>query len=153
MAKGPKSRSGSRSNRRLRDVDPRHNSEPASASGRSLPIPPGRTIMPTITPLQPLFAARVSGLDLAQDLDDATFATVRDAFERYSVLVFPGQTITDGQQVRFSERFGRLEATRAGANGAGSKLIVLTNIAADGGLAAPTDKQVLSPRADESSQK
>ena len=105
--------------------------------------------MPTITPLQPLFAARVSGLDLAQDLDDATFATVRDAFQRYSVLVFPSQMITDEQQVRFSERFGPLEATRAGANGAGSKLIVLTNIAADGSIAAPTDKQVLSNRANQ----
>ncbi|MBV8652197.1 MAG: TauD/TfdA family dioxygenase, partial [Alphaproteobacteria bacterium] len=105
--------------------------------------------MLTITPLHPLFAARISGLDLAQDLDDATFATVRDAFERYSVLVFPGQTITDAQQVRFSERFGPLEVTRAGANGAGSKLIVLTNIAADGCIVAPTDKQVLSHRADQ----
>ena len=75
--------------------------------------------MPTITPLQPLFAARIGGLDLTRDLDDATFATVRDAFERYSVLVFPGQTISDAQQIRFSERFGPLEATRAGANGAG----------------------------------
>jgi alpha-ketoglutarate-dependent 2,4-dichlorophenoxyacetate dioxygenase len=105
--------------------------------------------MPTITPLRPLFAARISGLDLTQDLDDATFATVRDAFERYPVLVFPGQMITDGQQVRFSERFGRLEETRAGANGAGSKLIVLTNIAADGSIVAPTDKQVLSNRANQ----
>ena len=105
--------------------------------------------MPTITPLQPLFAARVSGLDLANDIDDATFATVRDAFDRYSVLVFPGQTITDEQQVRFSERFGPLEATRAGANGAGSKLIVLTNIAPDGSIGAPTDKQVLNNRANQ----
>ena len=105
--------------------------------------------MPTITPLQPLFAARIGGLDLTRDLDDATFATVRDAFERYSVLVFPGQAITDEQQIRFSERLGPLEATRAGANGAGSKLIVLTNIAADGGIAQPTDKQVLSNRANQ----
>jgi alpha-ketoglutarate-dependent 2,4-dichlorophenoxyacetate dioxygenase len=82
--------------------------------------------MLTITPLHPLFAARIGGLDLTQDLDDATFATVREAFALYSVLVFPGQRITDGQQVRFSERFGQLEETRAGANGAGSKLIVLT---------------------------
>jgi alpha-ketoglutarate-dependent 2,4-dichlorophenoxyacetate dioxygenase len=105
--------------------------------------------MLTITPLHPLFAARIGGLDLTQDLDDATFATVREAFARYSVLVFPGQRITDGQQVRFSERFGQLEETRAGANGAGSKLIVLTNMAADGGIAAPTDKQVLSNRANQ----
>ena len=74
---------------------------------------------------------------------------MRDAFERYSVLVFPGQKITDEQQVRFSERFGPLEATRAGANGAGSKLIVLTNIAADGSIGAPTDKQVLNNRANQ----
>lgn len=106
-------------------------------------------MMPTITPLHSLFAARISGLDLTQDLDDATFATVRDAFERYSVLVFPGQMITDDQQVRFTERFGPPEATRAGANGAGSKLIVLTNIATDGSIAAPTDKQVLSNRANQ----
>ena len=105
--------------------------------------------MPTITPLHPLFAARISGLDLTRDLDDATFATVRDAFERSSVLVFPGQAITDDQQVRFSERFGRLEATRAGAHGAGGKLFVLTNIAADGSIAVPTDKQVLSNRANQ----
>ena len=105
--------------------------------------------MPTIAPLHPLFAARIGGLDLAQDLDDATFAAVRDAFERYSVLVFPGQAITDAQQVRFSEWFGPLEATRTGAMGAGSKLIVLTNIAADGSIAAPTDAQVLSHRANQ----
>ena len=76
--------------------------------------------MPAITPLHPLFAARVTGLDLTRDLDDATFAAVRDAFERHCVLVFPGQAMTDDQQVRFSERFGQLEVTRAGANGAGS---------------------------------
>jgi alpha-ketoglutarate-dependent 2,4-dichlorophenoxyacetate dioxygenase len=105
--------------------------------------------VPTITPLHPLFAARISGLDLTGDLDDASFATVRDAFERHSVLIFPDQAITDDQQIRFSERFGPLEATRAGANGAGSKLIVLTNIAADDGIAPPTDKQVLSNRANQ----
>lgn len=77
--------------------------------------------MLTITKLQPIFAARVTGLDLNQELDDAVFAAVRDAFERYSVLVFPHQKITDAAQIRFSERFGPLEATRAGAQGAGSQ--------------------------------
>lgn len=102
-----------------------------------------------ITPLHPIFAARVSGLDLNEVLNDATFARVREAFERYSVLVFPGQKIDDAAQVRFSERFGPLEATRAGATGAGSKLIVLTNIGADGNIGAPTDKQVLNNRANQ----
>jgi alpha-ketoglutarate-dependent 2,4-dichlorophenoxyacetate dioxygenase len=105
--------------------------------------------VPTITPLHPLFAARVDGIDLTRDMDDTTFGTVCDAFDRHSVLVFPGQTITDEQQVAFSERFGPLEATRAGATGAGTKLIVLTNIAADGSIGAPSDKQVLSNRANQ----
>ena len=45
--------------------------------------------MLNITPLQPSLGARVSGLDLTKEIDDETIATVRDAFERYSVLVFP----------------------------------------------------------------
>lgn len=102
-----------------------------------------------ITPLHPFFAARVTGLDLRHDLDDAVFARVRDAFGPCSVLVFPGQAVDDAAQVRFSERFGPLEATRAGANGAGSKLIVLTNVGPDGNIAAPTDKQVLNNRANQ----
>ena len=40
--------------------------------------------MPTITPLHPLFAARIGGLDLTRDLDDATFAAVRDEIGRAS---------------------------------------------------------------------
>ena len=103
-----------------------------------------------IRPLQPLFAARVTGLDLRQPLDEAEFARVREAFDRFSVLVFPGQDIEDAAQVAFSERFGPLEATRAGANGAGGKLIVLTNIGPDGRIAPPTDKQVLNNRANQS---
>ena len=105
--------------------------------------------MLTITKLQPSLAARVTGLDLNRDLDDATFAAVRDAFERHSVLVFPGQAITDAAQIRFSERFGPLEATRAGAQGAGSPLIVLTNVGPDGAIGASSDKQVLNNRANQ----
>lgn len=103
--------------------------------------------MLTITPLHPLFAARVTGLDLNDALDDSVFATLSDAFDRYSVLVFPQQKIDDATQIRFSERFGPLESTRAGANGAGSKLVVLTNIGLDGKIGAPSDKQVLNNKA------
>jgi alpha-ketoglutarate-dependent 2,4-dichlorophenoxyacetate dioxygenase len=105
--------------------------------------------MLSISRLHPLLGARVDGLDLTGEIDNETFAAVRAAFERYSVLVFPDQHITDEQQIQFSERFGPLEATRAGANGAGSKLIVLTNIAADGSIGAPSDKQVLNNRANQ----
>ena len=103
--------------------------------------------MPEFSPLHPLFAARVSGLDLARGVSDADVAAVRGAFERYSVLVFPDQDIDDAAQIAFSERFGPLETTKAGTSGAGSKLVVLTNIGPDGRIVPPTDRQILNNRA------
>lgn len=102
-----------------------------------------------ITPLHPLFAARVAGLDLARGVSDAEFAMVRDAFARHSVLVFPEQDIDDTTQIAFSERFGPLETTKPGTVGAGSKLVILTNIGADGTIVPPTDRQMLNNRANQ----
>lgn len=102
--------------------------------------------MPTATALHPIFAARVDGIDINQAFDSNW---VRDALDRWSVLVFPNQSITDDSQVAFSEVFGPLETTRPGANGAGGKLIVLTNIGQDGQIAAPSDKQVLNNKANQ----
>lgn len=69
----------------------------------------------TIEPLTPVFGARVTGVDISRPVEDAVFAEIRAAFDTYSVLVFPGQPLTDEQQIAFSERFGPLEGT-AGAN-------------------------------------
>ena len=63
------------------------------------------------TPVHPHIGAEVTGVDLRRELDDETFGAIRDAFHRYSVLIFPGQPINDEQQVRFSQRFGDLETT------------------------------------------
>ena len=65
----------------------------------------------TITPIHPHFGARVDGVDLAQPLDEPSFRTIREAFQEYSVLVFPDQRLTDEEQMAFSERFGPLETT------------------------------------------
>src|SRR3954447_5825000 len=118
--------------------------------GRSLTGRSGGPSMLQIQPIGPLFAARVTGLDLSDLPDEVGFARLQEAFERYSVLVFPDQAIDDAAQVAFSERFGPLETTRTGAKGAGGKLIVLTNIGPDGQIAPPTDKQVLNNRANQS---
>ncbi len=64
-----------------------------------------------IEPITETFAARISGVDLVNDLDEAAFAEIRRAFEEYGVLVFHDQPMTDDQQVAFSERFGPLEKT------------------------------------------
>jgi alpha-ketoglutarate-dependent 2,4-dichlorophenoxyacetate dioxygenase len=100
--------------------------------------------MPEATPLHPLFAARVTGIDLRRGVTAEEAAWLRAALDRHAVLVLPGQAIDDAQQVAFSAAFGPLEATRPGARGAGSPLIVLSNLGPDGGIAPPTDRQVLN---------
>ncbi|PYO49473.1 MAG: hypothetical protein DMD84_18260, partial [Candidatus Rokuibacteriota bacterium] len=65
----------------------------------------------TVTPVHPVLGARVEGVDLTAPLDDATFGKIHDAFQEYSVLVFPGQQLSDEQQMAFTTRFGPLETT------------------------------------------
>ena len=64
-----------------------------------------------VTPVQGDFVARLTGLDLSKPLDDGDFGQVRDAFNRYAVVVFPEQPLTDDEQIAFSERFGPLEVS------------------------------------------
>ena len=103
--------------------------------------------MLNITPLQPLFAARIEGVDVARGIDGATMAALRDSLDRFAVLVLPSQVIDDPAQIAFSQGFGDLEMTRPGAFGAGSAVIVLSNIGPGGEIAAPSDKQLLNNKA------
>jgi alpha-ketoglutarate-dependent 2,4-dichlorophenoxyacetate dioxygenase len=103
-------------------------------------------MMKTI-PLTPLFAARIEGVDVARGIDAATMAGLRDALDRFAVLVLPSQVIDDQAQIAFSQGFGALEMTRPGALGAGSAVIVLSNIGPGGEIAAPSDKQLLNNKA------
>ena len=50
-------------------------------------------------------------LDLGTSLSDEEFASIRDAFYKYAVLVLRDQNINDDQQIAFSERFGALETS------------------------------------------
>ena len=102
-----------------------------------------------IRPLHPLFVAEVIGLDLSRPLPQEVADQVRAAFQRYSVLVFRDQDITDDQQVAFSRLFGDLETTRAGAADAGGFLIRLSNMGPNGEIVPPSDKQVLNNKANQ----
>lgn len=53
--------------------------------------------------------AEITGVDLSQPLDDATFAQVSDAFFEHQVVVFRGQRLAPAGQVAFTRRFGELE--------------------------------------------
>jgi taurine dioxygenase len=56
----------------------------------------------------PALGARVTGIDLAQAIDDALFERIRAAFLEHHVLCFPGQEITPEQHYAFAARWGRI---------------------------------------------
>jgi taurine dioxygenase len=62
-----------------------------------------------VEPLSPEMGAEVPALDLARALDAETFASVQVAFYRFKLLCFPGQRLTEAQQIAFSSRFGELQ--------------------------------------------
>jgi alpha-ketoglutarate-dependent 2,4-dichlorophenoxyacetate dioxygenase len=65
----------------------------------------------TVKPLHPEFVGRVTGVDLREPLDGPDVTAIENAINQHGVLVFPGQHITDEQQMAFSRRFGDLETT------------------------------------------
>ena len=92
-----------------------------------------------IRPLHPIFAAEIRGIDLREPLSTAVFAEIEVVFNEYAVLVFPGQPLTDEQQMVFSRRFGPLETNPSYA---GNKLRLrpeiadISNIDYDGNIQA-----------------
>jgi alpha-ketoglutarate-dependent 2,4-dichlorophenoxyacetate dioxygenase len=60
-------------------------------------------------PITPTFAAEVSGIDTAQPVSREDVAAIEAGMDKYAVLVFRDQRITDEQQKEFSRNFGALE--------------------------------------------
>jgi alpha-ketoglutarate-dependent taurine dioxygenase len=67
---------------------------------------PAQTI--TYRPLTDVLGAEVVGIDLSAAFDQATSASLRDAFSRYGLLLVRGQSITTADQTRFAELFGQV---------------------------------------------
>src|SRR5262249_19596982 len=59
-----------------------------------------------VRPIAGALGAEIYGVDLAQPLDDATFAAIERAFHDYLVLAFPEQRLTPEQHIAASRRFG-----------------------------------------------
>ena len=53
--------------------------------------------------------AEISGVDLTGELDDASFAAIRETWLHARVVVFPSQHLTEDALMRFGQRFGELE--------------------------------------------
>ncbi|MEI8302220.1 MAG: TauD/TfdA family dioxygenase [Burkholderiales bacterium] len=68
----------------------------------------------SIRPLNPFFAGEVSGVNLAQPLSADEIAELEAGMDRFAVLVFRGQPLTDEQQMAFAMQFGPLENAHGG---------------------------------------
>jgi alpha-ketoglutarate-dependent 2,4-dichlorophenoxyacetate dioxygenase len=68
----------------------------------------------SIRRLQPVFVGEVSGVDLRRPLARDEVAAIDAGMDRYAVLVFHGQNITDEQQIAFSRNFGEIENAAGG---------------------------------------
>jgi alpha-ketoglutarate-dependent 2,4-dichlorophenoxyacetate dioxygenase len=68
----------------------------------------------SIRQLTPVFAGEVSGVDLTKPLTKEEAAAIEAGMDKYAVLVFHGQNLTDEQQQAFSRNFGQLEDARGG---------------------------------------
>jgi alpha-ketoglutarate-dependent taurine dioxygenase len=98
----------------------------------------------TLRALHPLFGVEVLGVDVRHVDDDHTFAEIVSAFNDHSVLLFRGQTLSDEEQIAFSERFGPLEVTiRSIAYQAGTppEISNLSNVDAEDRLIPRGDKR------------
>jgi alpha-ketoglutarate-dependent 2,4-dichlorophenoxyacetate dioxygenase len=61
-------------------------------------------------PLHSAFGVEILEIDV-RTVDDAAFGKIRRARDDHSVLLFRGQTVSDEEQIAFSQRFGPLEKT------------------------------------------
>ena len=99
-----------------------------------------------VTPLHPTLGAEVRGVDLTRALTPEVFAEIEAAFNRFGILVFPEQAVSDEQQLALSQLFGPLEVN---PNYAGAKMRLrpdiadISNLDADGRVLARDDPRNL----------
>lgn len=104
----------------------------------------------TVTPLKPDFVAEIDGLDLAPPLRPADRDAVEAAINRYAVVVFHAQQLSDEQQVAFARRFGPIQSSAQKARHTGIKhrlpgneIADISNLDGDSKVLEPDSKRRL----------
>jgi taurine dioxygenase len=90
-----------------------------------------------IQPIGYALGAKITGADLSKPLADDDLQTIREAWTKHLVLVFPGQQIDAASLVAFSRLFGELDSfqSQPGSRHGGLKeVMALTNKRGDGQL-------------------
>ncbi len=99
-----------------------------------------------VTQVGTYFAGRIDGLDLRKPFTPAQIAGFRAAMDKYAVLVIPGQSFNDEEQVAFAEQFGVVEDTPTLVDQerrrlANMKINDISNLNADGELFDKNDRR------------
>jgi alpha-ketoglutarate-dependent 2,4-dichlorophenoxyacetate dioxygenase len=64
-----------------------------------------------VTPLHPLFAARIADADLSQPVGEGLARAIERAMDEYAVCVLPDQRLDDERQIAFARLYGPLEVS------------------------------------------
>ena len=94
------------------------------------------------------FVAEIGGIDLRVEIDAGVIRTIWQAIDRYAVLVFHDQRLTDAQLHDFAARFGELEIGRSAARGGPRRLAIpqigdISNLDLHGNVRALDDRRRL----------
>ena len=100
---------------------------------------------PTVTPTDATLGATVTGIALAA-MDDEEWRAVEDAFHEYGVLIFPGQNMSENEQIGFARRFGEIELLRDDPD---AKAVTIGNRKDDGGTYGPGEFRYKTLRGNE----
>ena len=68
----------------------------------------------SIRQIHPVFVGEVSGVDLTKPLSREEAAALEAGMDRFAVLVYHDQRISDEQQMAFARNFGHIEDSRGG---------------------------------------
>ncbi len=86
-----------------------------------------------VTPLSAALGAEVGGVDLRHDLRQSAIDAITVALDEHIVVVFPGQELSEEQQIRFTCRFGELGMRkRSSGLHPDGRLMLVSNIMVDG---------------------
>ncbi len=90
-----------------------------------------------VAPTGAALGADIAGVDLGQELDEAVFRRIEDAWHEHLVLRFRGQALDDDALAAFSRRFGELDMAPTGRGGRPfnpdrPEIVVVSNIVVDG---------------------
>lgn len=68
----------------------------------------------SVHPVSPHFVGEVLGPDLRIPLSQEDIATIESGMDRYAVLIFRDQHLSDDEQISFTRNFGRIESAQGG---------------------------------------